>query len=334
MFRQLLPFIFSAIAVAIQAQPGSVVNQTDAKGKKQGAWAKTWPNGKLRYEGAFKDDLPKDTFKHYNEDGQLTTIQVYAPNGIDSRAQHFHADGSLMAVGKYAGKEKDSTWTYYDSEGKTRKVEQFRSGKLHGEQITYFDNGQPSEKAIYENGTITGVRKTWFPSGMLASEENYVNGIAEGRSTIYFPSGKKELEGNMVRGERDGTWLHFNNDGSLHVKLIYKNGVLVKETRENGIFKEYFPDEKPKAEFSYKNGKLDGPFVEFNNDGEWITKQVPADPVTGAKADVERVLHGQTKKREGKYSNGELDGEVREYDEKGKLVKVVKYEAGVELGSK
>ena len=334
MFRLPILFIFMLLVVATQAQPGTGLNQTDPKGRKQGAWAKNWPSGKLRYEGTFKDDLPVDTFKHYSEEGHLTTFQIYAPNGIDSRAKHFHPDGSLMAVGKYSGKEKDSIWTYYDSEGRTRKVEQFQAGTLHGEQVTYFDNGQPSERSNFENGTITGVRKTWFPSGMLASEENYVNGLAEGKSTVYFPSGKKELEGNMVRGERDGTWMHFNDDGSLHVKLIYQKGVLVKETRENGIFKEYFPDEKPKAEFSYKNGKLDGPFVEFNNDGEWITKQVPADPVSGAKPDVERVLHGQTKKREGKYKGGELDGEVREYDETGKLVKVKKYEAGVELGSK
>ncbi len=57
---------------------------------------------------------------------------------------------------------------------------------------------------------------------------------------------------------------------------------------------------------------------------------MPADPIMGTPSDMERVLKGQTKKREGTYVNDLLDGEVKEYDEKGKLVKVTKYVAGVE----
>ncbi len=60
------------------AQPTERMNTTDAKDLKQGAWSKIWPNGKTRYTGQFKDDVPVGTFKHYNEDGQLTTIQDFA----------------------------------------------------------------------------------------------------------------------------------------------------------------------------------------------------------------------------------------------------------------
>lgn len=325
----ILIFILTLLAPVAQAQPGSELNRTDEQGKKQGAWAKSWPNGTLRYEGQFKDDLPVGEFKHYNEDGLLTTTQVYRTDGRSSLAKHFHPDGSLMAIGKYAGKEKDSTWTYFDLQGKTRKVEQFKEGKLHGEQITYYPNGQVADKSTYEMGVITGPSKSWFPSGILASEETYVNGVANGKSILNHPSGKRELEGNLVKGEREGTWLHFNSDGSLHMRLMYKNGELVKEHRENGTFNEYYGDEQPKSEVTYRNGKKEGPFVEYYNNGTWELKQVPPDPATGAKADVERVLIGQTRKREGTYKNNELHGEVKEYDEKGKLVKKTKYEDGV-----
>ncbi len=59
-------------------------------------------------------------------------------------------------------------------------------------------------------------------------------------------------------------------------------------------------------------------------------RTVAGDPTLGTPADVERVLIGQTKKREGKYVNDLLEGEVREYDEKGKVVRVAKFVAGVE----
>ena len=38
-------------------------NLTDAAGKKQGQWVKNYPNGKIMYEGTFKDDKPVGLFK-------------------------------------------------------------------------------------------------------------------------------------------------------------------------------------------------------------------------------------------------------------------------------
>ena len=55
----------------------------------------------MRYTGQFKDDKPEGTFKHYDEDGRLTTIQDFDATGKVSRARHFHPNGTLMATGKY-----------------------------------------------------------------------------------------------------------------------------------------------------------------------------------------------------------------------------------------
>jgi antitoxin component YwqK of YwqJK toxin-antitoxin module len=83
------------------------------------------------------------------------------------------------------------------------------------------------------------------------------------------------------------------------------------------------------SEVTYVKGKREGKFVEYHDNGTWLMKQVAADPNLGTPADVQRVLEGQTKKREGAYVNDLLEGEVKEYDEKGKLVKVTRYVAGV-----
>ena len=327
--------LFSAVALGwlllASAQPttGLDLNTTDAKGRKQGSWSKAWPNGKTRYLGQFKDDKPVGTFKHYDQEGRLTTLQDHAPDGRTSRARHFHPNGTLLATGKYLGQEKDSTWNYYGADGKLRKVERYAEGKLHGEQVAYYTTGSVAECENRKAGVLHGPHKSWFDNGKLKSEAEYVNGEPEGKMVFYFPDGKKEIEGTMVNGDRDGTWYYFNKDGTVQLQVLYARGTLVKERKENGVFKEYYDDEQLLSEVTYKKGKREGPFAEYYANGRWELKPMTADPVMGTPADMERVLIGQTKKKEGTYVNDLLEGEVKEYDEKGKLLKVTRYLGGV-----
>jgi antitoxin component YwqK of YwqJK toxin-antitoxin module len=332
MLHRLLIFLLLCLPAYVSPAQSSELNTTDAKGRKQGAWAKSWDNGKLRYQGQFKDDLPQGEFRHYDEEGQLTTIQNYEGDGGTSQARHLHPDGNTMAEGRYVGQQKAGEWRYYDAQGRLRRVENYHDGAFHGEVIIYYGSGRVAEKDEFQKGKLHGPSRSWFENGILRSEETYVNGVMEGKTLLNYPSGKKELEGSMKNGQRHGTWFHFNPDGSVHVKLLYANGKLKQEFRENGTFREYFGDERPRSEITYKNGKREGPFVEYHDNGRWVIKNIPSDPVSGAKADVERELQGQTKKLDGTYKNDQLHGEVKEYDEKGKLVKVTRYDSGVVLG--
>lgn len=327
--RQLL-LIAGSVLLFVGSTCAQTPNATDTKGRKQGAWSKPWPNGQLRYTGQFKDDLPVGEFKHFDERGKLTSVQVHAGDGRTSRAKHFHPGGTLMAEGKYLGQEKDSTWTYFAADGKPRRVERYLAGKLHGEQVVYYPSGQVAEKEERVDGILNGPNKSWFPNGNPKSEATYVNGEPEGKMTFWFPDGKKEIEGFSVNGDRDGTWLYFNEDGTIQLQALYSKGALVKEKKENGTFKEYYDDEQVMSETTYKKGKREGKFVEYYDNGTWTMKPVAGDPVMGTPSDMERVLQGQTKKREGAYVNDLLEGEVREYDEKGKVLKVTRYSAGTE----
>ena len=332
--RTLLVFFFAIAVISAASQPVSGLNRTDAQGRKQGEWTKSWPNGQLRYEGWFKDDLPVGEFRHYDSEGVLTTLQHHDGNGRTSRAEHFHPGGELMATGKYLGQEKDSTWNYYNANGALIKREHYRTGSLHGEQVTYYPEGQVAEREHYERGVRNGEHKSWFANGNPKSEAIYVNGEPEGLMTFWYPNGRKEIEGRMVNGNRDGNWMYYNMDGSLQLQVLYRNGVMVKEKKENGTFREYYDDEQVMSEVTYRKGLREGRFVEYHDNGKWVVRTVPADPVMGIPSDIERVLQGQTIKREGNYVNDLLDGEVKEYDERGKLLKVTRYTAGEVVGTR
>lgn len=304
-------------------------NRTDAQGRKQGEWARTWEStGKLRYTGRFKDDRPVGEFKHYDERGVLTTVQVYATDGKVSRAKHYHPDGTLMATGKYVGQEKDSVWNYYSTDGRLRRVEGMKQGVLHGEQLVYYANGQLAEHTTYRSGVRNGEHQSWFDNGNPRMSTVYRDDQPDGTITFHHPNGRKEIEGKYVDGLREGTWYYFNADGSLQLTVVYKKGEQFLERKENGTFTEYWDDDRVKSQITYKKGKREGPFVEYHNNGQWAMRKVPGDPIKGVPAFEERVLQGQTKAREGTYVNDLLEGDVREYDEKGRTIRTTTYAAG------
>ncbi len=319
---------FSMLTATVLLGQGNL-NQTDAQGRKQGPWARNWAGSQqLRYEGQFKDDKPVGTFIYYGTKGKVESRVEHYPGGKASHAQHFHPNGKLMAEGRYVGQEKDSVWNYFDEQGRARSTETWNAGKLDGAMTTFFSDGQIAEKRTFKNGVAAGPAQQFFPNGKLRYEANYVNGAPEGIETYYFPNGNKEIQGRYVNGDRDGAWMYYNENGSLHVQALYAQGKQVRTKYENGTFTEYWEDGQPKSEVTYKNGRREGPFTEWYNNGTWKTIPVKVGPMGEEKADYSRELKGQTKKREGVYRNDVLDGPVKEYDETGRLTSNLVYVNG------
>ena len=231
-----------------------------------------------------------------------------------------------MATGKYLGQEKDSTWSYYDIEGRVRRVEHFKAGKLHGEQVSYYPGGAVAERASYVEGVQEGAHKAWFANGNLRSECTYASEPDGGYASATPINGSDPRKG--VKGKREGTWRYYNEDGSLRAQIVFRQGRPVKEKRESGTFIDHYDDERPKSEVNYRKGVREGRFVEYHDNGKWVLKPRPADPVMGTPADIERVLEGQTKRVEGQYRDDRMEGEWKEYDERGRLVRTTHYAAG------
>ncbi len=326
--RPLLFVLLLGLASTALAQPA--LNQKDAKGRKQGPWERTWAESKqLRYKGQFKDDKPVGTFTYYSTNGKVESIVDHYSGSDAAHARHFHPDGQLMAEGRYVGEHKDSTWNYYDTAKRLRRIERWKSGKLHDEQVAFFDNGTPAERSTYTDGKRTGTWTQYYDDGKPRTVTTYVNDVEDGPFTAYTAEGKKDREGKYVKGVQEGSWYEYNADGSILIEFLYKNGQLAKSKKENGTFKEYYPSEQPRSEYTYKNGKREGRFVEYFDNGHWVEKPTQLGPAGNAVSAPERVLEGQGIQREGTYKNDLLEGDVKEYDEKGRVLSVTRYAAGV-----
>lgn len=323
--------LLSALLLAglCAAQPGGDLNRKDAQGRKQGPWAKNWAEStQVRYQGQFKDDKPVGRFTYYSTTGKVESTVDHYPGSDASHARHFHPNGKLMAEGRYVGEAKDSTWNFYDTEGRLRSTENWKAGQKHGVQTMFYEDGKVAERLNFSGGVQEGKAEQFFPDGKAKYTAQFVKGEPEGVMTWYFPNGRKEIEGNTVNGDRDGSWFYYNEDGTVQIQVLYSKGEYVKDKKENGTFNEYYDDEQVKSSVVYKKGLKEGTFTEYYDNGHWVDRPVKLGPEGAEKADVERALEGQTKKREGTYKNDVLEGEVKEYDESGKLLKTTMYVNG------
>ena len=204
------------------------VNQTDAKGKKQGLWRKDYPDGTIRYEGSFKDDQPDGIFRYYNELGKLKMVCFFYDKGRRSRAKGFDIEGNIISSGNYFGKEKDSVWTYYDAAKNPIARESWNKGIKNGPELTYYPNGQLSEDLNWKEGKKDGPWIQYYEDGKKRLTANYTNGLLNGKQTYYFPNEKIKLVGNYINDLREGTWIHYEETGNLKGTEVFKNGVSEK----------------------------------------------------------------------------------------------------------
>ena len=85
------------------------LNQTDAKGRKQGPWQKTYPGTSvLQYKGTFLNDKPVGTFVYNFESGVKQAELVHGLPGGSTSALLFYENGQLLADGFYKAEKKDS----------------------------------------------------------------------------------------------------------------------------------------------------------------------------------------------------------------------------------
>ncbi len=317
---RILLFLFVFSSTALIAQP---VNQTDAKGQKQGVWKKTYEGSQqLRYEGQFKNNLPVGVFTYYAKSGKITTKLQHREDGT-SFAQNFYETGKLSSEGKYKGQKKDSTWLFYDEQTRLLSSEDYKDDLRNGMVRVFYQSGKVSREQSYLNGLPNGKAISYYENGMPQTEDNYANNMLNGESKIFGPKGNLTQKGHYQNNVRDGEWSTYNDDNSLRSTIAYKDNQPGKLVMVNGVFDEFFNNELLKARYTYKNGKLDGPFVEYYDGGTWeLVEKV--DPRSEEK-ETYRIEKNHFVKRKGAYQNGLLQGRLEEYSANGTLNNVVNY---------
>jgi len=294
------------------------INRTDSKGIKQGEWKEFYPNGNIKSEKTFKDDLMHGYYKEYDNRGKLILTMLYENGSIVKSSVEDAPD--IEIVNKY------------DSEGKLIYSGPYRNNIPVGVHRDYGKDGKVSNAYIYnDNGLL-------LSEGIVDEAGNY-----NGKWKDLYTDGKTMAEGQYNENRRTGAWRFYNQTGKIEQTGSFNGG------RPDGLWKWYYETGQLLREEEYFQGRRDGASSEYSETGEIIThvqyiecekngdcKHKSGDYteegnyITGLKDGVWKSYYAEGEiKFKGNFIQGNPDGEHRYYYENGKLKEEQYFQMGI-----
>jgi antitoxin component YwqK of YwqJK toxin-antitoxin module len=212
----------------------SQTNQTDSNGLRQGFWQKQQANGRLIYQGNFKDGKPVGEWKRFHMGGQVKALIVYRVDSDSADVQLFDEWGKKVAEGIYLNEKKSGLWVYF-SENRKIADEQFRDDNKHGKSHKYYETGEVWEETDWVNGKQEGSFRVFFKTGEPFFECKMSNNQRNGLCLTYFPNGRIELEANYKNGLHNGEWKYYSENGEYRYSLFYNNGEILNPNVRDSI---------------------------------------------------------------------------------------------------
>lgn len=212
----------------------SQINQTDASGQRQGKWQKSYPNGKLMYEGYFKNGEPAGEWTRFYEGGQVKAKIQYDQNSDTAAVVLFDPLGKKMAEGAYVDEKRAGKWNFYSDNQKVSE-ETFNDGVKHGISRTFYPTGEVLEESEWQNGQQTGSYRVFFKDGKPYMQCKYSGGKRNGLCLSYFPNGRVEMEAYYSDNLRHNDWKFYSESGDLKYTLKYDQGNLLNPEVQDSI---------------------------------------------------------------------------------------------------
>jgi antitoxin component YwqK of YwqJK toxin-antitoxin module len=195
------------------------------------------------------------------------------------------ADYSIILETDSFGKEielKHGTYKEYYLSGKPMQVLNYRKDKLEGSSTTYYENGQISEISNWAVDEYDGEYKYYLENGIIQQELNYRKGLLNGSCKTYYSRGNIKTDiiykdnlpwelianydstgikldsSTVINGQ--GKFCEYNPNGELSMQIELVNGLF------NGSL-EIFDKNIPRMKITYQNGKKNGDFYAFHENG-------------------------------------------------------------------
>lgn len=220
-------FLLLMLAFACNGFAQEKLNYTDESGLKQGKWIKRFENGKILYEGKFKDNEPVGEFKRYYQSGKIISILNHSESTDSVTAVFFYSNGYKAAQGIYMDRNKSGTWRFY-SENENDKViciELYKDNKKEGKSTKYHVNGNKASELKYRADLKHGKWIQYYEDEVICLKSEYIKGKLNGKFETFFPDGSIEIVGSYANDVRVGEWTFLNKDGTLKRSINYINGI-------------------------------------------------------------------------------------------------------------
>ncbi len=193
------------------------INQTDARGQRQGLWIARYPNGNIKYEINFKNGHPIGLYRRYYPSGALLVEMKFDPTGHRAVATFYDMDGHRIAKGYYLDQKRDSIWQFFINDSIVLKEVMYKNGKKNGFERIYSPNYYPNllQERYYKNGVLDSVAVDYYYDGTPKSIMFYKNGKLDGPFQLFYYGGQVKIKGQYKNDYMEGLWEFHNPDGTV-----------------------------------------------------------------------------------------------------------------------
>ncbi len=211
----------------------SQVNQLDSEGRRVGVWQKNYPNGRLMYEGEYKNGKPWGEWVRYYETGQKKAVMNYFGN--DSvLAKMYDVNGKRVAEGLYVNEKKEGVWSLF-SENIKISEEEYVNGKKCGLSKRFYPSGEIFEEIEWVDNKQEGKYQAFFKKGKPYLQCKFSNNKRNGLCLVFYENGKLEMEGFYKDNLRDKEWKYYDSNGAFLYSLEYDNGKLLNHELRDSL---------------------------------------------------------------------------------------------------
>ena len=288
-----------------------------------------YQNKKLEREVPYFDDKKDGILVEYYKHGQVKKIKTYKNDLLHGKYKSYSDSGNLQEIGSFLYGEKDGSWQkYFSTKNCTTKTEyydcQYYSNDRYVSALSSIPN--PSQGEADALLTMYGTRKCRTRqigltdaeksdckkySGGVKEITNYLMGYKDGPYKLYHSNGKKAEDGFFKGDYKDKLWKFYLTDGLPSYEIFFDEGLEVykKEFEYDSFYGDL------KREMTFKNGKLDGPYIKYDSNNRIDAKGIYKNgSFNGKQFWWAPSWSGKDKLREeSNIKNGNLHGPRRKY---------------------
>ncbi|MGB0177391.1 MAG: toxin-antitoxin system YwqK family antitoxin [Owenweeksia sp.] len=200
----------------------------DEQGRKQGPWKEFYPDGTLKAEGSYLDDLKIAEWVYYYPDGEVEQTGSYQQGLPNGNWVWYHSNGQPWREEEYFRGQEDGLSVEYSDTGTVITQGNYIDGRKDGKWILQVNDHK--EAGNYFDGLRNGkwVYYYYDKEETVRFEGTFENGLASGLHTYYYPNGNMERRGKYAGGQKEGVWDYFDEQGDKVITIEYENGEEIK----------------------------------------------------------------------------------------------------------
>ena len=318
-----------------------------------------YPNDSIASEGYLRDGKPDGFWKTYYENGQLKSQGNRVNFLLDGPWTFFSEEGDTTLLVNYKQDRKNGIRRTYLSD--EIQEEEFTNDIRTGQMKRYDRRYHLLQYASIVNGYEEGISPVYDTTGRLIEIVTYKRGYVNTRESInryddkgrkhgywkdFFPDFELRSEGYYRHGMRHGFFKEYDEKGNLKTIKKFVNDeeeIIESQMKPLQVQHEYYPNGRMKREGTFRDGRREGTWREFDEEGNVISSQIYQNGrlVQSGIVDTDGTRRGEwmelypdsTLRSQGAFLNGKKSGPWKFYFHGGQVEQEGSYKEGLPDGT-